>query len=131
MDYIQQMKNTGTMAFGQNRSRNSYQDTEAKAEMLELRQQIVDQKNRVDRVLKLSQEKIYSLEKEVNELRTELKKCTDVITKITDKDTVQRTRDALFSRREKAPADKPIDRTGVCPKDVQIEKLFNFSNKRF
>lgn len=29
------------------------------------------------------------------------------------------------------PSDKPIDRTGVAPSQVTIEKMFNFSNKKF
>lgn len=30
---------------------------------------------------------------------------------------------------ERAPMDKPIDRTGVAPADVSIEKIFNFSGR--
>jgi hypothetical protein len=31
--------------------------------------------------------------------------------------------------REKAPETRPIDRNGVAPADVSVEKFFNFSNK--
>jgi hypothetical protein len=32
---------------------------------------------------------------------------------------------------KKEPSDKPIDRNNVAPSDVSIEKMFNFSNKKF
>ncbi|MEM4260193.1 MAG: hypothetical protein QXG00_03070 [Candidatus Woesearchaeota archaeon] len=33
------------------------------------------------------------------------------------------------SERERQPLDKPIDRIGVAPADVSIEKIFNFGNR--
>lgn len=35
----------------------------------------------------------------------------------------------VSSGGERAPLDRPIDRTGVAPADVSIEKIFNFGNR--
>lgn len=132
MDYIQQiqkdMTRTGVQQFARP---NNNSQTELLTQVQEILEQVNNQRNNTDRILKISQNKIYSLEREVAELRDELRKATEVLTKLNDKEVVRKTREALFNRQERAPVDRPIDRNGVAPKDVSIEKIFNCSHKKF
>ncbi len=97
----------------------------------ELRDALLEQKSRFDRFVQISQNRITSLEKEVAELRVQLEKATESLMKIKDKEVVERSREALFSRKDAAPIDKPVDRNGVAPSKVQIADIFNCSGKRF
>ncbi|MCF7872458.1 hypothetical protein K9L97_05485 [Candidatus Woesearchaeota archaeon] len=130
MQYLEQMQRTARIA-SFNRSNSVEQEPTANEKIQEILGMVQQQKDHSNRILQLCQNKIYSLEKEVNILRGELAKATENINKINDKEVVKRSREALFNRQEKAPMDKPIDRTGVAPKDVQIEQIFNFSGRRF
>jgi len=132
MDYLQQIQRTGMVQSGiQQFSRPNNSQTEVLTQVQEILEQVNNQRNNTERILKISQNKIYSLEKEVSELRDELRKATEVLTKLKDKEIVQKTREALFNRHERAPVDRPIDRNHVAPKDVSIEKIFNCSHKKF
>ncbi len=124
MDYIREMQRTGTL----NIKPSSQIQTNEQPEIIRI---IEQQKNHFERLNEINKNKIFSLEKEVNQLREELEKATSVLNKIQDKEIVTKTREELFGRREKPPSDKPIDRNGVAPKDVQIEKIFNFSSRKF
>lgn len=97
----------------------------------QIQQNLQEQKNKFDRFLAINQNRIVSLEKEVNQLRDELNKKTELLNKISDRETVQRSRDALFNRKDRAPLDRAIDRNNVAPSQVQIEKIFNCSGKKF
>lgn len=97
----------------------------------ELRDALLEQKSRFDRFVQISQNRITSLEKEVAELRSQLDTATESLNKLKDKDVVAKSREALFSRKDAPPLDKPIDRNGVAPSQVQIENIFNCSGKRF
>lgn len=44
---------------------------------------------------------------------------------------VKKPEPEMMTVEKKEPHDKPIDRNNVAPKDVTIEKMFNFSNKKF
>ena len=132
MDYLEQMQRTGMVQPEIRQfSRPNNSQTEVLTQVQEILEQVNNQRNNTERILKISQNKIYSLEKEVSELRDELKKATEVLTKLRDKEVVQKTREALFNRQERAPVDRPIDRNNVAPKDVSIEKIFNCSHKKF
>lgn len=131
MDYVQQLRNTGTFNPSTGAVQTPVSPTDSLREIQSLRESFDLMKTKFERTLQLHNNKIYSLEKEVNELREELKQKTEVISKIRDQEVVQKSREALFSRKDRAPADKPIDRNNVAPADVQIMKVFNFSNKRF
>jgi len=132
MDYLEQIQRTGMVQPGIRQfSRPNNSQTEVLTQVQEILEQVNNQRNNTERILKISQNKIYSLEKEVSELRDELKKATEVLTKLRDKEVVQKTREALFNRQERAPVDRQIDRNNVAPKDVSIEKIFNCSHKKF
>ncbi len=92
---------------------------------------IQEQKNKFERFLTINQNRIMTLEKEVNELKQELQKKTQALEKLNDKEVVQRSRDALFNRKDRAPLDRPVDRNNVAPSQVQIENIFNCSGKKF
>ena len=133
MDYIQQMQRsgslnpvTGAVSYGS----QSSQPSQA-AELNELKEAMLLQKNHFERFVQITKGRIQTLEKEVSELREELTKAQAVLEKISDKATVQRSREALLNRKDRPPSDTPIDRNGVAPKDVSIDKIFNCSHKRF
>ncbi|MCF7866729.1 hypothetical protein K9L67_02940 [Candidatus Woesearchaeota archaeon] len=130
MEYIQQMQRTAMFQQGTNRF-ETVQKRTSEEKIEDIQSNMIQQRDHTNRILSLCQNKIYSLEKEVNQLREVLAKTTEKLEKINDKEVVQRSREALFNRQEKIPADMPIDRTGVAPKDVQLSKIFNFSGKKF
>ena len=145
-DYIQQMQRTGSInpVTGAVSSANPSSSSKpvggrqepgqagtASTDLLELREQLASQKNQFERYVQLSQQRMTTLEREVKELRDEFSKASQLLGKISDKQTVEKTREALFNHKEKAPMDKPIDRNNVAPKDVQIGNIFNMSGKRF
>ena len=90
-----------------------------------------EQKNKFERFLTINQNRIMTLEKEVNQLKDELNKKTQALERLSDKEVVQRSREALFNRKDRAPLDKPVDRNNVAPSQVQIETIFNCSGKKF
>ncbi len=100
------------------------QTTETKQPNQDILEEIESQKQFLLRLIKLNKQKIDSLEKEVAQLQQTNKKNQDFIEKIKDKDVVARSREALHNRVDKDPIDKPIDRNGVAPKDVQIQNIF-------
>lgn len=131
MSYVEQMQRTAMLhpTTGSVTTGNGSQSTQEKVQtILEIVQQ---QKEHTNRILKLNQNKIYSLEKEVSELQQQLKRVSEKLAQINDKEIVKRSREALFNRQKKAPADVPIDRNGISPKDVQIRDIFNFSGRKF
>ncbi len=49
---------------------------------------------------------------------------------LSEAEKVERAREQMFAMQRglnKPPAEKPIDRNGVAPKDVQLDKLFSFA----
>ncbi len=91
----------------------------------ELAQKVEDMNNKFNRVIALNKQKVESLGKEVEGLKAQLKEANDKIAKMRDKEVVHEAREALHNRRDKPPVDKPIDRNGVAPKDVQLENIFS------
>jgi hypothetical protein len=148
MDYINQMQKSGAFSTtptphnprpftpnsGQSQSPqgNSGQDDSAsKSKIDELQETMAMQKNKFDRTISLLQNRIDILEKEVAGMKAEFEKMSEKYGKLKDKEVVEQSREALFNRKDKAPADKPIDRNNVAPSDVQIANIFNMSGKKF
>lgn len=131
MSYVEQMQRTAMMSQSLNRNTTGTDEPQLKNQIQAILEMVQQQKDHSNRILNLNQNKIYSLEKEVNELREQLKQVSEKLAQINDKEVVKRSREALFNRQEKAPADRPIDRNGVCPKDVQISNIFNYSGRKF
>lgn len=127
MDYIQQMQRTVSTS----QSSNQPLTPSLSSEIQELKEQLLNQKNHFERFQQLSKSKIYSLEKEVSELRAGFLKVKEQLDKINDKEIVRRTREQFNSRQDRAPSDMPIDRNGVAPADVAISKIFNCAGKKF
>jgi chromosome segregation ATPase len=143
MSYLDQLQKSGTMEAVQRQTRQfsdvprqqmhtSRPETPQVQEQInQIQEKLQEQKNKFDRFLTINQNRIVTLEKEVNQLRDELNKKTELLNKISDRETVQRSRDALFNRKDRAPLDRPVDRNNVAPSQVQIENIFNCSGKKF
>jgi len=129
METINQNQRAFQTQGSQNSSSSPTNDLTSK--ISDLRDALFEQKSRFDRFVQISQNRIASLEKEVSEFKTQLDKATESLSKIKDKEVVERSREALFSRRDALPLDKPVDRNGVAPSKVQIADIFNCSGKRF
>jgi hypothetical protein len=97
----------------------------------ELREMIIHQKNHFDRFKEIAGKRIIALEQELARNNSQLKHALEFINKIKDKAVVEQSRETLFNRKDRAPLDKPVDRNGVAPKDVQIVDIFNCSGKKF
>jgi hypothetical protein len=150
MDYIQQMQRTASLSaqaqsfsqpqrpaqtatpvFTTQQSAGLSQSSSLNSELNELRELVLNQKNQFERFHQISKNKIDSLEKEVAELKEQFSKARVTMDRMTDREVVERTREAVLNRKEKAPSEKPIDRNGVAPSSVQIDKIFNCSGKKF
>ena len=144
MSYLDQLQKSGTMDAVQRQTKQfsdgprqqmhiskSEPTPQFQDQINQIQQNIQEQKNKFDRFLTINQNRIVTLEKEVNQLRDELNKKTELLNKISDRETVQRSRDALFNRKDRAPLDRPVDRNNVAPSQVQIENIFNCSGKKF
>ena len=105
--------------------------TNIEQQLNEMQTKLYEQRNKFERFLTINQNRMMTLEKEVTQLRDELKKKTEMLDKLSDKETVQKSREALFNRKDRAPLDKPVDRNNVAPSSVQIETIFNCSGKKF
>ncbi len=105
---------------------NQYRENQQKQQepKNEILQELESTKNFLLRLIKLNKQKIESLEKEVAQLQQKNKTNQEFIEKIKDKDVVTRSREALYNRVDRDPVDKPIDRNGVAPKDINIQKIF-------
>lgn len=143
MSYLEQLQKTGTMNAIERQTRQFSDVQRAQTttrpeanpqiqdQINQIQTNLTEQKNKFDRFLTINQNRIVTLEKEVNQLRDELNKKTELLSKISDRETVQRNRDALFNRKDRAPLDRPVDRNNVAPSQVQIENIFNCSGKKF
>lgn len=129
MSYLHEMQRTGTI--NTNTPMQMQATASKQGTIEELKDIIQNQKEYFERLIQVNKNRTLSLEKEVSQLRKELDTAKSTLEKINDKEVVARTREELFGRREKPPSEKPIDRNGVAPKDVEIGKIFNFSSKRF
>jgi len=91
------------------------------------------QAQQFERFKELTEKKFTTLSKDLLELTMQLKEARQHINKLKEKLEVTQAREALinYQQGDKPPLDKPIDRNGVAPKDVQIHDIFNFSGKRF
>ncbi len=143
MSYLNQLHKSGTMDVVQRQThqfskrpqqttrRDEQEQEEVQNQITQLQTMLREQKNKFDRFLSLNQNRIMTLEKEVNELKKEINQKTQAMQKMSDREVVQRSRDALFNRQERAPLDRPVDRNNVAPSKVQIETIFNCSGKKF
>lgn len=84
------------------------------------------QAQQFDRFRELAERKFTTLSKDVMELNMELKQAQQTIAKLRDKEDVAAARQALsnYQKGDKPPAEQPIDRTGVAPSEVQLDKIF-------
>lgn len=143
MSYLDELQKSGTMHAVEmqtkqfNNTHRSQTRTEHdpyvdfKEQFEEMQSAMFDQKNKFERFLKINQNRMMTLEKEVTTLREELAKKTTMLDKLSDRETTQRSREALFNRKDRAPLDRPVDRNNVAPSSVQIENIFNCSGKKF
>ncbi|MFT4282994.1 MAG: hypothetical protein ACMXX6_01065 [Candidatus Woesearchaeota archaeon] len=118
MSYLQEMQKAGVI--------NINQTKPIVKEMtpIEITNTLIEQKAMFQRVIQNNKNRIKDIEKEVGELASKLKEATEFINKIKDREIVEKTREKLYSMRDKKPMDKPIDRNNVAPKDVDIQKIF-------
>lgn len=148
MDYVNQMQKSGAFsttpnphnprpfnpAAGQTQSPLGIPNTDnsdPKSKIAELQENMAMQKNKFERTLGILQNRIDILEKELAGMKADMEKVMEKFGKISDKDVVEQSREALFNRKDRAPVDKPIDRNNVAPSDVQIANIFNMSGKKF
>ncbi|MFP4567777.1 MAG: hypothetical protein ACLFN8_02435 [Candidatus Woesearchaeota archaeon] len=143
MSYLEQLQKNGTMSAVERQTSQFSNAQRAqtrtihdpihdfKEQIDKLQTSMFDQRNKFERFLTINQNRMMTLEKEVNELRSELTRKTEMLNKLSDKETVQRSREALFTRQDRVPLDRPVDRNNVAPSQVQIENIFNCSGKKF
>ena len=115
MSYLDQLQKSGTMSAVEKQTRqfNSVPRTHTHKEpesdfqgvIEQLQVTISEQKNKFDRFLTINQNRMMVLEKEVNMLKEELSKKTEMLSKLSDRETVERSREALFNRKDRALSD--------------------------
>ena len=98
-----------------------------------LEEALQSQSQRFEHYKSVTEIKISALSKDLLDLSIQLKEAKRIIAQLQDKLDVAISRKALadYQKGDSEPFDKPIDRNGVAPKDVVIEKIFNFSNHKF
>ncbi len=92
------------------------------------------QANQFNRYKQLAEMKFTSLSKDLLDLSMQLKEAQKTIAQFKDKFELVKAREELLAYQRgdsREPLDRPIDRNGVSPKDVQIEDIFNCANKKF
>ena len=113
MEYLKQLQKTGTI---------NLQKTHSDQEEIH---------PFVKRLLNQNKQRITTLEKEVSELREKLSFALQTLEKMQDKEHVKQARAKLEDRRqEKPPIDRPIDRNGVAPSEVQLNNIFYAGRRR-
>jgi len=77
--------------------------------------------------------KINDLISRQNKLETALEDANAKVAELSQQITLYLKKPAPETQRveKRAPVETPIDRNNVAPADVTIEKMFNFSNKKF
>jgi CRISPR/Cas system-associated protein Cas5 (RAMP superfamily) len=88
-----------------------------------------DLNNMFKRYREINDARVFEMQKILAETTQKLTRLTEMVERVGDSERIQKTREAIWgqSNSKKEPSEKPIDRTGVAPKDVQIEKIFNFA----
>lgn len=126
MDYLEQIKRVGITGTPPKRTKKPTPKTEP--QNLDFFEHLNELRNEFEDCKKQNQRRISFLEEEVKELRTQLSK-----TQVETKNTVEKGgRNPSHNQpRKQVNKNKPIDRNNVAPSDVEITKIFNFSNKRF
>ena len=119
MNTIQQLQkaNPGFLDPMQNR-------TEEKLDMPEEMQRLW---NHFKRYVDLNDRRIEALKKEIIARDKMLKEAHDFVVKAKDKETVTATREMIAQHNKnpsRTPINTPIDRTGVAPSQVQLDKIF-------
>lgn len=127
MDYLEQIKRVGIT--GTPPKKTTKPTLNAKPQELDFFEHLNELRDEFEDYKKKSQRRISFLEEEVNELRNKLSK-----TKVESKNTVEQKGGSNPSQtqpRKQLNKNKPIDRNNVAPSEVELTKIFNFSNKRF
>ena len=119
---------------------NTMAENKVKHEIKENSQEFVDLVNQFKRYRDINDRRVFQLQQELQKATQQLAKIHGKFEKITDIENVKKARERLLQYQKgdrNKPLETPIDRTGVAPKDVQIEKIFNcapggnVSNSRF
>ncbi|MFT4261367.1 MAG: hypothetical protein ACMXX9_02970 [Candidatus Woesearchaeota archaeon] len=111
MDYVASLKRQGIISNNAQQAMNqALNDQDMQAMLM--------------RLAKQNRDRITSLEKEVSQLTQKLSNAVSFIEKMKDTETVANARQALQERRDRPPADRPIDRNNVAPSQVQLENIF-------
>lgn len=78
-------------------------------------------------------QKINDLISRQNKIENSIEDSNNKIKELSEKITLYLKKPAPETQKieKRAPVDTPIDRNNVAPSDVTIEKMFNFSNKKF
>lgn len=79
------------------------------------------------RYVDLNDRRIENLKQEIGIRDKMLKEVHDYVAKVKDQAVVQATREKVFQQNNqasRAPANTPIDRNGVAPSQVQLDKIF-------
>jgi hypothetical protein len=122
-------------------------DTQAKSEaFFLLNKNLSDTQAKLDRTHQLFQKRIDCLEKVLEDYRVKLNEIVKEINKIQSAPKANQSQSETQPQLPGAPAppavnvkgspqqqinSKPIDRNGVAPSQVSIEKMFYCGNKRF
>ena len=83
--------------------------------------------NHFKRYVDLNDRRIKALQDEVAQKDKILREVQDFVVRAKDKQTVQASREAIMRHNNnpsRTPINTPIDRNGVSPADVQLEKIF-------
>ena len=129
MDYLSQLQRTNKILQSVGNNPTQPQSNSTK----EIYEELMAQKNFFERLNEIQKQKILQLEQELARTNQNLSKVIEFVDRYKDKMNVAAAREQAYqlNNQSKPALDRPIDRTGVAPKDVQIEKIFNFANKRF
>lgn len=115
-------------------SKDAGQITLAQSELiLKLKDALEYQLLQFNRFRELTEQKFTSLSKDLLDVTMQLKDARETIHKIKDKEDVQVARERLrqYQQGDLPPPDRPIDRNGVAPSQVQIQDIFNCAGKRY
>ena len=82
--------------------------------------------NHFKRYVEINDRRVANLQKELETKKTELTNVKEFVDKLKDKQVVQETREQVHMMNTQAnkPSEVPIDRNGVAPSSVRLDKIF-------
>lgn len=101
-------------------------ETETEPKIMDVPEEIQRLWNHFKRYVEINDRRVISLQKDLELKKTELKGLKAFIDKIKDKHTVEETRNMVFkmNNQSREACTVPIDRNGVAPADVRLDKIF-------